>query len=84
MCSTPSMVEVVEVVFVSTSRGDGSPGNPSRSVYQYWSKDGRLLAEADGLFEFPDQASYMAAERLLQLRAQAEIKAATGEGGAHA
>ena len=66
--STPTSVEIVEVIFVSTSRGDGTPSNPSRAVSQYWSKDGRLLADTDTLFHCPESASYMAAERLMQLR----------------
>lgn len=66
--STPTSVEIVEVIFVSTSRGDGTPSNPLRSVHQYWSKDGRLLADTDALFHCPESASYMAAERLAQLR----------------
>jgi hypothetical protein len=70
--STPTSVEIVEVIFVSTSRGDGTPSNPLRSVYQYWSKDGRLLADNDSLFHCPESASYMAAERLMQLRQAAK------------
>lgn len=75
MC-TPTRVEVVEVVFVVTGRGDGSAGNPSRSVYQYWSKEGRLLAENDALFADPEQASTLAAERLEQLQRAAVQEAA--------
>ena len=69
--STPSSVELIEVIFVVTSRGDGTPANPHRSVYQHWSKDGRLLADSDSLFDCPEAASCMAAERLLQVRADA-------------
>jgi hypothetical protein len=79
--STPTVVELVEVIFVSTSRGDGTPTNPMRSVCQYWSKDGRLLADTDALFHCPESASYMAAERLFQLR-QAVTPEATAEGKA--
>ena len=77
---TPASVEVVEVIFVSASRGDGTTESPVRSVYQYWSKDGRLLAELDTLFEHPDRASHYAVERLMQLRGATAI---AGE-GAHA
>ena len=63
---------MIEVIFVSTDRGDGTPDNPRRSVDQYWSKDGRLLAESDSLFSCPEAASYMAAERLIQVQRQAE------------
>ncbi|WP_416492833.1 hypothetical protein [Variovorax sp. tm] len=79
--STPTSVEVVEVIFVSTSRGDGTPSNPLRSVHQYWSKDGRLLAETDAMFHCPESASYMAAERLNQLH-KAGTSASEHMGGA--
>ena len=78
--STPTSVEMVEVIFVSTSRGDGTPANPTRSVLQYWSKDGRLLADTDTLFHCPESASYMAAERLAQLR-QPHAPSDTDSGG---
>lgn len=80
--STPTSVEIVEVIFVSTSRGDGTPSNPLRSVYQYWSKDGRLLADTDALFHCPESASYMAAERLAQLRSNAQASATNQPEGA--
>lgn len=80
--STPTSVEIVEVIFVSTSRGDGTPSNPLRSVYQYWSKDGRLLADTDALFHCPESASYMAAERLAQLRSKAQAPATNQPEGA--
>jgi hypothetical protein len=78
MC-TPSSVEVIEVVFVSTSRGDGTPGKPNRSVFQYWSKNGHLLAESDSLFEDPERASHYAVERLMQLRGISWKAAPAGE-----
>lgn len=78
---TPSRVEVVEVIFVSTDRGDGTSENPHRSVCQYWSKDGRLLADSDSLFDCPEAASYMAAERLLQVRADALEQAVARQTG---
>lgn len=77
---TPSRVEVVEVIFVSTDRGDGTPANPHRGVNQYWSKDGRLLADSDSLFDCPEAASYMAAERLLQVQAD-RVPADIGDAG---
>lgn len=79
--STPSRVEVVEVIFVSTDRGDGSPENPHRSVSQYWSKDGRLLADSDSLFHCPEAASCMAVERLLQMQADARGQAIAHQAG---
>lgn len=78
---TPSKVEVVEVIFVSTDRGDGTPENPHRSVSQYWSKDGRLLADSDSLFHCPEAASCMAVERLLQVRADAQEQAVARQAG---
>ncbi|CAM3348229.1 hypothetical protein [Polaromonas hydrogenivorans] len=78
---TPSRVEVVEVIFVSTDRGDDTPENPHRSVSQYWSKDGRLLADSDSLFHCPEAASYMAAERLFQVRADAQEQAVARQAG---
>ena len=65
---TPSRVELAQVIYVSTFRGDNTPSNPLRCVSQYWSLDGHLLAESDGLFEFPDLATHYAYERLMQLR----------------
>ncbi|MEI5994794.1 hypothetical protein [Candidatus Enterococcus mansonii] len=44
---TPQLVEIVEVVHVEATRGDGTEENPVRIVHQYWSKDGVLLAEKD-------------------------------------
>lgn len=37
----------VEVIFVHVERGEGTAESPKRSVYQYWSLDGRFLAERD-------------------------------------
>lgn len=40
------VIQVVETTL--DSRGDGNPsGSPFRRVTQYWSLDGRLLAEVD-------------------------------------
>ena len=44
---TPESVEVIEVVRVEALRGAGVEGDVARIVTQYWSKDGRLLAERD-------------------------------------
>lgn len=41
-------VELVEVLRVELTRGQGAnETDPIRPVYQYWHKDGRLLAEND-------------------------------------
>jgi hypothetical protein len=61
---TPTGVFVRKVVEVTSTRGDGTTGNPVRNVVQYWSADegdGQLLAEKD-----PYQA-----ERLLERAAAA-------------
>ena len=49
-----SEARMIEVIFVSTYRGSNQPGNPRRQVFQYWSKDGNLLAEYDTLYPSPD------------------------------
>lgn len=37
----------VEVIELKVVRGNGTPDDLSRVVTQYWSKDGKLLAEHD-------------------------------------
>ena len=44
---TPQLVELVEVIHVVATRGNGTPENPTRIVHQYWSKNGDLLSEKD-------------------------------------
>lgn len=44
---TPLLAEEISVIHVVASRGDGTPENIVRNVDQYWSKDGKLLAEKD-------------------------------------
>ena len=44
---TPSKVELIEVIHTVALRGAGVHGDPIRNVDQYWSKDGKLLAERD-------------------------------------
>lgn len=48
---TPSLVEMIEVIHTQAARGAGTKENPVRIVEQYWSKDGRLLAEYDSIGE---------------------------------
>jgi hypothetical protein len=44
------MAQVIEVIETRAVRGNGeSTGDPIREVYQYWSRDGKLLAEHDTL-----------------------------------
>lgn len=49
------MAAVLKVVYVMVWRGDPAkpddPKNPFRPVDQYWSLDGRLLAERDPIWE---------------------------------
>lgn len=42
---TPTVVELIEVIHVTTSVGAGTKENPVREVNQYWAKNGELLAE---------------------------------------
>lgn len=39
--------KVIEVINVTTNKGDGTLDNPVRIVNQYWSLTGELLAEDD-------------------------------------
>jgi hypothetical protein len=55
--SDPVSVVLMEVVCVSFDRGSVAAGD-ARPVSQYWSKDGRLLAEFDHRFSAPDAAGY--------------------------
>jgi hypothetical protein len=43
--------KLIQVIEVSTTRGTGTQLDPVRTVTQYWSTDGELLAERD-----PEQA----------------------------
>ena len=44
---TPSSARMVQVIEIQAARGKGTEGDPVRLVYQYWSKEGVLLAEND-------------------------------------
>ena len=44
---TPSKAELIEVIHTVATRGSGVHSDPIRNVDQYWSKDGKLLAEKD-------------------------------------
>jgi len=43
------VVREVKVLEVILNSGDGTTESPCRFVYQYWTKDGRLIAEKDVL-----------------------------------
>jgi hypothetical protein len=44
---TPQSVRRIEVIEVVDARGFGDEHSPVRQVVQYWSMEGRLLAEHD-------------------------------------
>ena len=44
---TPSKAELIEVIHTVATRGSGVHSDPIHNVDQYWSKDGKLLAEKD-------------------------------------
>lgn len=44
---TVDSVKVIEVIETRSLRGLGVEGDPAREVTQYWSFDGKLLAESD-------------------------------------
>lgn len=74
-----SAAACVEVVCVTADRGSNVPGDEVRTVYQYWSKDGRLLAEYDTLLHSPDVAVFEVM-RLRRLLAQSQSAPAATEG----
>jgi hypothetical protein len=39
--------KLIQVIVSESERGEGTPNNPVRLINQFWSVDGRLLAEAD-------------------------------------
>jgi hypothetical protein len=58
---TPDGVNLMEVIHVRSGRGRGIEGSKLRWVDQYWSTDGKLLAELD---PHPDESA-VSTERLL-------------------
>lgn len=44
-------VQLLQVIAVQCDRGFGRADDPIRTVFQYWSLDGRLLAERDEINE---------------------------------
>lgn len=44
---TPESAKVISVIETKSTRGDSTSASPVRTVYQYWSLDGVLLAEKD-------------------------------------
>lgn len=45
------MAKVIQVIDTTKRRGKGIDGDPMRIIQQYWSLEGKLLAEVD---PFPD------------------------------
>lgn len=45
------MAKIIEVIETYETRGDGTPMNPLKKVYQLWTKDGQLIFEDDNLEE---------------------------------
>jgi hypothetical protein len=41
-----------------SARGADTPEDPIRMIYQYWSKEGELLAEYDTLYPYPDLQNF--------------------------
>ena len=60
--SAPLAVRVMEVVHVQAMQGGASPADPSRLLDQFWSRQGELLAEFDGLFRSPSHMAGWALE----------------------
>lgn len=58
MCQTPRSVKVIQVVETLCARGAGTDESPVRTVVQYWSMEGKLLAEndpeANRFYKLPD------------------------------
>lgn len=50
----PPMAKRVSLICVSAARGDGSPENPARTVYLYFSDSGQLMACYDPINGPPD------------------------------
>lgn len=46
------MAKVIQVIETEECRGKGTPDSPLRGVKQYWSLDGKLLAEFDPLPDY--------------------------------
>lgn len=44
---------LVELIYVPSTRGDGTPQSPRRIVHELWTKDGRLVAATDDFATAP-------------------------------
>jgi len=45
------MTKIIELIYTEDRRGRGTEEDPSRYVYQLWTKDGKLVAEDDPFAE---------------------------------
>ncbi len=50
----PTTVKKVSLIFVAAMRGDGSPANPLRTAFFYYSEEGELMACYDPVNGPPD------------------------------
>lgn len=50
--------ELIEVIVVKTSAGNGTEEDPNRFISEFWSKDGKLLAVADPLLAVHGRSSH--------------------------
>ncbi len=41
------MARIVELILTDICKGSGAPTDVCRTVYQLWTKDGKLVAESD-------------------------------------
>ncbi len=58
----PPTAARVSLIWVSAMRGDGSPGNPERSINLYFNDDGVLMACYDPINGPPDSFGSAIAE----------------------
>ena len=49
------VARVIQVIETRSCRGDGTQENPCRIVIQYWSLEGKMLAEKDSYNENDDK-----------------------------
>lgn len=47
VCQTPRSAKAIQVIETLCVRGAGTEESPVRTVVQYWSMEGKLLAEND-------------------------------------
>ena len=45
--SSPRNLKLIEIIFIEFVRGEGTEKDAVRTVEQYWTRDGELIAERD-------------------------------------